>query len=87
MGCTNVFAETWGPMVILPAIKDNEVYKPLEALGRLKEIDWAKHNLCENCVKEKRKEWTDEQTNVWNSMERWLSESESGLQIEGSPFF
>jgi hypothetical protein len=65
-------------MVILPAIKDSEVYKPLETLGRLKQIDWAQHGLCVSCVEEKRKEWTDEQMSVWDSMENWLSESESG---------
>ena len=75
MECTDVFAEMWGSMVILPAIEDNGVYKPLEMLGRLKEIDWAEHGLCASCVEEKRKEWTDEQVNVWNLMESWLSES------------
>jgi hypothetical protein len=72
MECTDVFAETWGPFVILPAIKDNGVFKPLETLERLKEIDWARHGLCASCVEEKRREWTDEQANVWNLMDRWL---------------
>ena len=85
MQCTDVFAETWGSMVILPAIKDDGVYKPLETLGKLKDIDWAQHGLCATCVVEKRKEWSNEQTNVWNLMEVWLSASDPAFQ--GLPFF
>ncbi|PPQ64808.1 hypothetical protein CVT26_002640 [Gymnopilus dilepis] len=72
MACTDVFAETWMPLVIQPAIADDGVYKPLETLQRMKEIDWAKHGLCESCVVEKREEWTEEQRTVWNLMDTWL---------------
>lgn len=72
MECTDVFAETWGSLVILPAIEDNGVYKPLEMLATLKDMDWARLGLCPSCVEEKRKEWTEEQMNIWTLMEDWL---------------
>jgi len=69
-------------MVISPAIGDNGVCRPLETLGRLKEIDWAKHGLCAYCVEEKRKEWTEEQMNVWDLMESWMLESDRLLDCK-----
>ncbi|KAF9538580.1 hypothetical protein CPC08DRAFT_824620 [Agrocybe pediades] len=75
MECTDVFARLWMPLVIQPALEDDGVYKPLETLQRIKEIDWAGHGLCTSCVVEKREEWTDEQKTVWDLMDRWLSEA------------
>jgi len=75
MECTDVFAETWMPLVIQPALEDDGVYKPLESLQRIKEIDWASHGLCASCVVEKRDEWTEEQRTVWNLMDIWLESS------------
>ncbi|KAF8902802.1 hypothetical protein CPB84DRAFT_1775476 [Gymnopilus junonius] len=72
MACTDVFAETWMPLVIQPALEDDGVYKPLETLQRMKEIDWAHHGLCQSCIVGKREEWTDEQRTVWNLMDTWL---------------
>jgi len=72
MACTDVFADTWMPLVIQPAIENDGVYKPLETLQRIKEIDWAKHGLCASCVEEKKNEWAEEQNNVWNLMDSWL---------------
>ncbi|KAF9450268.1 hypothetical protein P691DRAFT_726395 [Macrolepiota fuliginosa MF-IS2] len=74
MACTDVFADTWMNSVILPAIEDNGVYKPIETLERIKELAWAQHGLCASCVVEKREEWTEEQENVWQLVEKWLKE-------------
>lgn len=74
MGCTDVFAETWMPLVIQPALQDDEVYKPLETLERIKAIDWAAHGLCASCIVEKREEWTQEQRTVWRMMDGWLGD-------------
>ncbi|KAG6911414.1 hypothetical protein DXG01_016511 [Tephrocybe rancida] len=72
MACTDVFADAWMPLVIQPAIEDDGVYKPLETLERIKNIDWAKSGLCQACVKEKAEEWSEEQLNIWTMMDTWL---------------
>lgn len=72
MACTDVFADTWMPLVIQPAIENDGVYKPLETLEEMKDIDWTKHGLCESCVREKYEEWTEEQGNIWLAMDKWL---------------
>ncbi|KAF5328607.1 hypothetical protein D9619_011574 [Psilocybe cf. subviscida] len=77
MECTDVFAETWMPLVIQPAIETDGVYKPLESLQRMKEIDWAKYGLCASCVVEKREEWEGEQRIVWDLMDTWLGHDTS----------
>jgi hypothetical protein len=77
MECPDLFAETWMPLVIQPAIEDDGVYKPLENLQRIKEIDWAKHGLCASCVIEKREEWEGEQRIVWDLMDTWLGHATS----------
>jgi len=74
MECTDVFADTWMSLVIQPAIENDGVYKPLETLQRMKEIDWANYGLCASCVVEKKEEWTDEQRRVWELMDGWISE-------------
>jgi hypothetical protein len=74
MACTDVFADTWMSLVISPAIENDGVYKPIETLERIREIDWGKHGLCSACVEEKREEWAGEQEAVWNMIERWLKE-------------
>ncbi len=74
MDCTDVFAETWMPLVIQPGIQDDGVYKPLETLERIKTIDWAAYGLCASCVMEKREEWTQEQRTVWRMMDSWLGD-------------
>ncbi|KAG6845268.1 hypothetical protein H0H87_011677 [Tephrocybe sp. NHM501043] len=72
MACTDVFADTWMPLVIQPAIEDDGVYKPLETLERIKNIDWGKAGLCAACVKEKAEEWSEEQQNIWTMMDTWV---------------
>lgn len=72
MECTDVLAETWMPLVIQPAIRDSEMYKPLESLERIKSIDWVKHGLCASCTGEKREEWTNEQKTFWKLIDTWL---------------
>jgi len=74
MECTDVFAETWMPLVIQPALQDDGVYKPLETLERIKAIDWAAHGLCASCIVEKREEWTQQQRTVWRMMDGWLGD-------------
>lgn len=60
------------PLVIQPALGDNGVYRPLETLERMKNIDWSNAGLCQSCVREKRDEWTEEQNVVWRMMDVWL---------------
>lgn len=72
MACTDVFADRWMSLVIQPAIGNSSVYKPLEMLEQIKQIDWLVEGLCAACVREKRKEWTQEQEDVWEKMDSWL---------------
>ncbi|KAJ6513156.1 hypothetical protein C8R45DRAFT_812194 [Mycena sanguinolenta] len=72
MACTDVFAETWMALVIQPALDDDGVYKPLETLQRIKNIDWANAGLCATCVSDKNAEWTEEQETIWRLMDQWL---------------
>jgi len=72
MACTNVLADKWFPLVIQSAIAGDSVYKPLEALEQLKQIDWGAEGLCAACVREKREEWTNEQEEVWEKVDAWL---------------
>lgn len=76
--CTDVFADTWMPLIIQPALDNNGVYKPLETLERMKSIDWAKEGLCPSCVVEKREEWSEEQRIVWKLMDSWLEPTPLG---------
>jgi hypothetical protein len=73
MACTDVFADKWMPLVITPAISDSGVYKPLEMLEQIKQIDWAAEGLCAACVREKTQEWTQEQEDIWEKMDSWLN--------------
>ncbi|KAF7778964.1 hypothetical protein Agabi119p4_3309 [Agaricus bisporus var. burnettii] len=77
MTCTDVFADTWMPLVISPAIENDGVYKPIETLERMKQIDWASHGLCGACVAEKCEEWSEEQENVWALVEKLLKAESS----------
>ena len=72
MACTDVFAEKWMPLVISPALEDNELCRPLETLERIIAIDWAKEGLCEECVRDKTEEWRAEQKVVWDGIDEWL---------------
>ncbi|KAH8822754.1 hypothetical protein DL96DRAFT_1619073 [Flagelloscypha sp. PMI_526] len=73
MSCTEVFADTWMPDVIQPALGDDGVYKPLETLERLKTgINWISKGLCSSCLEEKKVEWTEEQETVWKLMDSWV---------------
>ena len=70
--CTDVFADMWMSFVIQPGLENDAVYKPLETLQRMKDIDWAQEGLCQLCVEDKRQEWTEEQRNIWNLMDKWI---------------
>ncbi|KAF9486079.1 hypothetical protein BDN70DRAFT_870594 [Pholiota conissans] len=73
MKCTDAFAgDTWMTLVIQPALENDGVYKPLETLQRIKEIDWEAHGLCPSCVAEKIEEWTQEQRTIWDLIDSWL---------------
>ncbi|CAL1694594.1 unnamed protein product [Somion occarium] len=77
MACTDVFAETWMPLVIQPALENNGLCKPIETLQTIIDLDWKAHGLCEDCVRDKREEWRGEQEDIWKKMNTWL-----GLQNE-----
>ncbi|KAI0934922.1 hypothetical protein AcV5_006610 [Taiwanofungus camphoratus] len=72
MACTDVFAETWMPLVITPALTNNGLCRPLETLQAIIELDWQAHGLCQECVLDKREEWRGEQRVVWEKMDEWL---------------
>jgi len=72
MACTDVFADKWMTLVIQPSLDCDGVYKPLETLQKMAEIDWAKEGLCIACVEEKKAEWKLEQERVWKNMDKWL---------------
>ncbi|KAI6139477.1 hypothetical protein BKA82DRAFT_4222570 [Pisolithus tinctorius] len=72
MACTDVFADKWMSLIIPSAISDGGVYKPLETLEFIKQLDWAAEGLCPACVREKREEWTEEQAVVLEKVDRWL---------------
>ncbi|KAI0073956.1 hypothetical protein K474DRAFT_125858 [Panus rudis PR-1116 ss-1] len=72
MACTDVFAETWMPVVIGPALETSGLCKPIETLQTIMDIDWKSHGLCDECVKEKREEWRGEQEVIWKKMNEWL---------------
>jgi hypothetical protein len=74
MSCTDVFADTWMSLVISPAIENDGVYKPIETLEQMKEINWSSHGLCNACIVEKREEWSEEQVKVWALVGKWLKE-------------
>ncbi|KAJ8472470.1 hypothetical protein ONZ51_g8496 [Trametes cubensis] len=73
MACTDVLAEKWMPLVIQPALDDNGLCRPLETLERIIGIDWAAEGLCADCVRDKTEEWRNEQRDVWERMDGWLS--------------
>ncbi|KAI6045896.1 hypothetical protein EDC04DRAFT_2558874, partial [Pisolithus marmoratus] len=64
MACTVVFGNKWMSLVIQSAISDGGVYKPVETLECIKQLDWAAEGLFPACVREKREEWTEEQVVV-----------------------
>ena len=72
MECTGVFADHWMNVAIQPAIHDSGVYKPLETLKKIQEIDWRSLGLCDACCGEKRKEWEDEADDIWSRMDTWI---------------
>lgn len=72
MTCTDVFAETWMPLVIQPALENGGLCRPLETLQAIADLDWAANGLCDECVKAKHEEWRSEQEDIWNRMGNWL---------------
>lgn len=77
MACTDVFAEQWMPLVIQPALENSGLCRPLETLQTVIDLDWKAHGMCDECVKEKREEWCDEQRAIWRKLDGWL-----GFSIE-----
>ncbi|KIJ36740.1 hypothetical protein M422DRAFT_260833 [Sphaerobolus stellatus SS14] len=71
MECTELLADHWMNLAIQPAIDDSGVYKPLETLKRIQNIDWASLGLCEECCKAKREEWDEEADSFWSKLEEW----------------
>ena len=72
MACTDVFAETWMPLVISPALQSSGLCRPVETLRTIQSIDWQSHGLCVECCAEKRAEWEGEVQRVWQKMDEWI---------------
>ncbi len=60
------------PLVVAPEISDGDVLRPLEALERIRRIEWEKEGICGECVESKRREWEDEAWKIWREMDEWL---------------
>ncbi|KAH6886719.1 hypothetical protein BKA70DRAFT_1334902 [Coprinopsis sp. MPI-PUGE-AT-0042] len=65
-------AYMWMPHVIQLSFEDDGVYKPLETLERIKQIDWEAQGICSSCAGEKRREWSEEQEIVWRKVDEWV---------------
>lgn len=72
MSCTDVFADQWMPLVIKPALEQDGVYKPLETIERIIDINWKSYGLCKTCTEEKRAEWRVDQDDIWAKIDSWL---------------
>lgn len=72
MTCTDVFAETWMPDVIAPALADNGLCRPIETLRKIQEIRWEDKGVCAECCAAKREEWDEEIRAVWEKVDEWL---------------
>jgi hypothetical protein len=60
------------PLVLQPAIDNGGMFKPLEMLKMMREVDWEGVGVCKSCAEEKRKEWTEEAEVVWEKLGSWL---------------
>lgn len=74
MACTDVFAEHWMPLVIAPSLSDDGVSQPFETLQRIIDTDWKALGICEECVEDKKTEWSGEMDVVWEKMDVWLQQ-------------
>ncbi|KAF9789770.1 hypothetical protein BJ322DRAFT_1044110 [Thelephora terrestris] len=74
MACTDALADHWMASVIGPALSDptGGVSAPIEALQKIREINWKELDLCEECVQDKREEWKGEVDTIWEKMDEWL---------------
>lgn len=73
MECTDVFADKWMPLVIQPALKNDGVYKPIETLNTIRDINWAIEGLCASCFEDKKVEWQEEQAQIWQKLDVWIA--------------
>jgi hypothetical protein len=71
MECTGVFGDHWMNAAIQPAFDNSGIYKPLETLKKIQDIDWRSLGLCDACSEEKKKEWEDEADDIWSRMKTW----------------
>ena len=60
------------PLVLQPVIDTGGIYKPLETLKAMREVDWEGVGVCKSCADEKRKEWHEEAEVVWEKLGGWL---------------
>lgn len=73
MECTDIFAETWMPDVIAPALANNGLCRPIETLREIGAVRWEDKGVCDECCREKRAEWEEEVRVVWNKVDEWLA--------------
>ncbi|KIY63777.1 hypothetical protein CYLTODRAFT_493629 [Cylindrobasidium torrendii FP15055 ss-10] len=72
MECTDVIADSWMSEVISPALANDGVYRPLESLDAMKQVDWKGLGVCDSCVKGKHEEWDVEADEVWRKLGGWI---------------
>ena len=59
-------------LVLQPALDGGGMYKPLETLKAMSEVDWKGAGVCERCIEEKNNEWSGEAEIVWDKLGDWL---------------
>ncbi|KAJ4477485.1 hypothetical protein J3R30DRAFT_3703911 [Lentinula aciculospora] len=84
MECTDALAEHWMPLVISPAIEDSAMGKPLQTLQKMKSVNWSEYAICEECVRDKKEEWSEEQRRVWKLLDEWISGLTEEYEINNS---
>jgi len=72
MGCTDKIAENWMNLVLQPALDNGGMYKPLETLEAMRNVEWERVGVCKGCVEEKRVEWEKEKEGVWVRLGEWV---------------
>ena len=72
MPCTDQLAGHWSLLVVEPAITNGDVLRPLEALKRLRDIDWESVGMCKECIEFKRTEWKEQAKEIWGRIGDWL---------------
>ena len=73
MPCTNAIANQWMEKVVTPALENGGLYKAIETLRSIRDIEWEEYGVCTECCAAKREEWNEEILGTWEDLEKRLS--------------